>query len=493
MQLKKYQTAVIADLTRFLELLGETANSPKAYARLWQKKGVTVGFNGMKPYQNTLPGVPSVCLKVPTGGGKTFLACNAVKPIFEALPSTKTKVVVWLVPSDAILTQTIAALRNHDHPYRQKLDTDFGSAVEIYTKEQLLNGQNFNPTVTMEQVCICVLSYDSFRGRKENLKARQENSNLTSFTEFFGAPETRIEDTDESALLQVLNSLNPLVIIDESHHAKSKLSIQMLKDFNPCFVLELTATPKDGSNIISYVDAMQLKRENMVKLPVIVYNRSSQEQVLADTIDLRNKLEELATALRESSKRYIRPIALFQAQPRGKEDSTTFEKLRERLVGIGIPAQQIAIRTADVNELKNVDLMSEDCPIRYIITVNALTAADRIIIPAQADDYSLEALSRLRETIETVKTYCNPTLQVDGILLTRFNGRAVISREIADMMEEEASALSTRIYKTRIRECTAVKEAQALREDIFSYSPRSNAAKDYRAVIEEIIGGAQNG
>lgn len=372
MQLKKYQTAVIADLTRFLELLGETANSPKAYARFWQEKGVTVGFNGMKPYQNTLPGVPSVCLKVPTGGGKTFLACNAVKPIFEALPSTKTKVVVWLVPSDAILTQTIAALRNHDHPYRQKLDTDFGSAVEIYTKEQLLNGQNFNPTVTMEQVCICVLSYDSFRGRKENLKARQENSNLTSFTEFFGAPETRIEDTDESALLQVLNSLNPLVIIDESHHAKSKLSIQMLKDFNPCFVLELTATPKDGSNIISYVDAMQLKRENMVKLPVIVYNRSSQEQVLADTIDLRNKLEELATALRESSKRYIRPIALFQAQPRGKEDSTTFEKLRERLVGIGIPAQQIAIRTADVNELKNVDLMSEDCPIRYIITVNAL-------------------------------------------------------------------------------------------------------------------------
>lgn len=132
-------------------------------------------------------------------------------------------------------------------------------------------------------------------------------------------------------------------------------------------------------------------------------------------------------------------------------------------------------------------------PALSIITVNALTAASKIIIPAQADDYSLEALSRLRETIETVRTYCNPSLQVDGILLTRFNSRAVISRDIADMMQEEALALNTRIYTTRIRECTAIKEAQALREDIYSYSPRSNAAKDYRDVIQELIGGANNG
>lgn len=131
-------------------------------------------------------------------------------------------------------------------------------------------------------------------------------------------------------------------------------------------------------------------------------------------------------------------------------------------------------------------------PALSIITVNALTAADKVIIPAQADDYSLEALSRLRETIETVKAYCNPSLSVDGILLTRYNGRAVISREIADMMEAEAAALNTRIYQTRVRECTAVKEAQAVREDIYSYSPRSNAAKDYRAVIDELIGGAQD-
>lgn len=132
-------------------------------------------------------------------------------------------------------------------------------------------------------------------------------------------------------------------------------------------------------------------------------------------------------------------------------------------------------------------------PALSIITVNALTAADRVIIPAQADDYSLEALARLRETIETVKTYCNPALTVDGILLTRYNGRAVISREIADMMQGEAEALGSRIYKTRIRECTAVKEAQAVRDDIYSYSPRCNAAKDYKAIVDEMTGGQDNG
>lgn len=120
------------------------------------------------------------------------------------------------------------------------------------------------------------------------------------------------------------------------------------------------------------MDAVQLKNEHMVKLPVIVYNRDSQSEVLIDAIDLRNKLEEIASVEYAKTGKYIRPIALFQAQPKGKEDATTFEKLRDKLVDAGIPAEQIAIRTADVNELKNVELMSLSCPIRYIITVNAL-------------------------------------------------------------------------------------------------------------------------
>jgi len=128
-------------------------------------------------------------------------------------------------------------------------------------------------------------------------------------------------------------------------------------------------------------------------------------------------------------------------------------------------------------------------PALSIVTVNALTAADKAVIPAQADDYSLDAIESLTETIKTVQAYCNPSLQVDGILLTRYNGRAVISREIAEMIEQASGALDTRLYETRIRECTAVKEAQAVREDIYSYAPRCNAAKDYRALVDEMIGG----
>ena len=369
MELKSYQKKVIADLTRYLELLNETKNYEAAFRFFWQEKSApTLGY-----YQDILPGVPNLCFKVPTGGGKTFIACNSIRPIFDALPVTKTKAVVWLVPSDAILAQTVKALKDTQHPYRQKIDVDFGGRVEVYTKQELLNGQNFNPTAVTEQLSIMVLSYDSFRGRgKEGLKAYQENSNLAEFAKVLGKPDSPIEKADETALFQIINQLNPLVIVDESHHARSDLSLEMLENFNPCFVLDLTATPKKESNIISYVDAVQLKGENMVKLPVIVYNRDSQADVLIDAIDLRNKLEELACAEYTKTGKYIRPIALFQAQPKGKEDATTFEKLRDKLVDAGIPAEQIAIRTADVNELKNVDLMSPDCPVRYIITVNAL-------------------------------------------------------------------------------------------------------------------------
>lgn len=369
MELKSYQKKVIADLTRYLELLNETKSDAAAFRLFWQEKSApTLGR-----YQNVIPGVPNLCFKVPTGGGKTFIACNAVRPIFDALPATKTKAVVWLVPSDAILTQTAKALKNTAHPYRQKIDVDFGGRVEVYTKQELLNGQNFNPTAVTEQLSVMVLSYDSFRGRgKEVLKAYQENSNLAEFAKVLGKPDSPIEKADETALFQIINQLNPLVIVDESHHARSELSLEMLENFNPCFVLDLTATPKKESNIISYVDAVQLKNEHMVKLPVIVYNRDSQAEVLIDAIDLRNKLEEIASAEYAKTGKYIRPIALFQAQPKGKEDATTFEKLRGNLVDKGIPAEQIAIRTADVNELKNADLMSPSCPIRYIITVNAL-------------------------------------------------------------------------------------------------------------------------
>jgi type III restriction enzyme len=373
MELKDYQKTVIADLTRFLALLRNGLPASKAYERLWNEKKVRVGMGGLPFYQNTLHGVPNVCLKVPTGGGKTFIAASAIKPIFDSLPFSKTKAVVWLVPSDAILEQTLKNLSNPRHPYRQRINGDFSHRVEVYDKSQLLSGQNFNPTVVHEQLSVFVLSYDSFRTKnKEGRKAYQENGNLAMFAKFFDDPSILLADTDETALIQVIRYLNPVVVVDESHHATTPLSKEMLQNFNPAFVLDLTATPKKDSNIISYVDALQLKKENMVKLPVIVYNRHDKDDVISDAITLRDRLERKAEEDRKTSGRYIRPIVLFQAEPRGKDTSTTFERLKKTLVDIGVPESWIAIKTADKNELRGVDLLSEDCPIRYIITVNAL-------------------------------------------------------------------------------------------------------------------------
>lgn len=128
-------------------------------------------------------------------------------------------------------------------------------------------------------------------------------------------------------------------------------------------------------------------------------------------------------------------------------------------------------------------------PALGVLTINALTACDGCIIPAQADFLSLQGIGQLHGTIETVKQYCNPGLKVFGIVLTRYNARTVISQEVAGMMAETAKALKTRLFNARIRECTAIKEAQAMRQSIYQYAPRSNASADYTALVSEIIEG----
>ena len=375
MELKSYQKKVLSDLSAYLNAVNETVNLRKAWEKFWNDKDIAVGWEGIPQYQYTIPHVPHICLKVPTGGGKTFIACSAVKPIFDHLPKQKPKVVIWLVPSESILTQTILSLSNPEHPYRQRLNKDFSGRVGVYSKEALLTGQNFSPDTVREMLTVCVLSYASLRidSRKKDVrKVYQENGNLMRFAEAFADKEALLADTPDTALIQVLRKLEPVVIVDESHNAGSELSIEMLKRLNPSHILELTATPRKTSNILCYVDARELKRENMVKLPVIVYNRSSRQTVISDAIRLRGNLEQQAKAERKTGGAYIRPIVLFQAQPNIGENSATFEKIRKMLIETGIPAEQIAVKTSEINDLGKTDLMREDCPIRYIITVNAL-------------------------------------------------------------------------------------------------------------------------
>lgn len=371
MELKGYQLQVIKDLKDYLDCVDETDDLKESWQNYWQEKNL----EPVQKYQEEIQRVPHICMKVPTGGGKTFLACTALRPIYRKLLRDNIRLVVWLVPSEAILTQTVAALSNPAHPYREKLDKDFGGKVEIYTKEMMLQGQNFSVSSVLENLSICVMSYASLRidSKKQDVrKVFQENSALRLFADYFKNPDFLLAETPENALINVLREISPLVVVDESHNAKSDLSVEMLKNLNPSFILELTATPKTTSNIISYVNARDLKMENMVKLPVVVFKKDTRQKVIIDAIAMRNQLEFQAIENEKRGGGYIRPIVLFQAQPKGKVDNATFEEIKKMLVKIGIPAKEIAIKTSNINELDGVNLLSKKCQIRYIITVNAL-------------------------------------------------------------------------------------------------------------------------
>ena len=371
MELKPYQQEVITDLARFLDCVQATKNLPDAFHEFWAAHPRTPlqPFPGtaIEPYKNTVPGVPHVTIKVPTAGGKTFLAANALRTIFAAFPVGRPRAVVWLVPSITILDQTLRNLKDPGHPYRQTINTHFAGRVEVYDKAALLQGSGFSASSVQEQLSLVVLSFDSLRARnKEDRKVYQENGNLQSFGTLLGGGD------EDITLMRVIQALNPVVVVDESHNAESELSVDMLRNLNPSFILDLTATPRKNSNLISFVDALALKKEHMVKLPVIVYNHHDRTEVINSALQLQRNLELQARQEQKAGGRYIRPIVLFQAQPKTADDNTTFERLKKKLLDLKIPESHIRIKTAGLNELKNEDLASPRCEVRYIITVNAL-------------------------------------------------------------------------------------------------------------------------
>lgn len=373
MELKQYQKNVLKEVARYARTYTLIGDAATAYGIFLQKLGLTPGVGGIAKYHDELDGVPKVCVKVPTGGGKTFIGASAIDMLSDALPSHD-DVVVWLVPRKEILTQTLRNMRNPEHFLRIKLDQDFSGRVEVLDKEDGLRGHSFNATTMGDQLTIFVLSYDSFKN-KDGRRAFAENSALAGLTEQQRAAgiAVDIENADDTALISALAGSNPIVIVDESHHAGSGLSLDMLRNLNPRFVLELTATPDPKhSNVIAQATARQLKREEMVKLPVVVYRRGDKRTVLQDAVMLQRKLEVLAKQDEERTGRYIRPIVLFQAERRGTDDAETYQKLKDKLIKGGIPAEQIAVRTGDLDELGDTDLMNRECSIRFIITVEAL-------------------------------------------------------------------------------------------------------------------------
>lgn len=372
MQPNQYQRQVLDDLRTFLAHWRHCHDPVLAYRAHWDSKGAA----RMPPYQSQSHGAPQVCAKVPTAGGKTLIGIYALREVLDALARRRgePRLCIWLVPSLSIKDQVLNRFNAAGDGYWLALREALGARVSVLSKEQLLaGGGQFNADSVRDEVVIAVLTYDSLRtANKEDRKLYQQNGAMASFS-MDVAESDHDAEIDPESLVAAIASLRPVVIVDESHNAKSELSQDMLAKLHPSCVVELTATPHKESNIISFVDAMALRDAHMVKLPVVVRNLPDRREVIAHAIDLRARLEAEAKAEQAAGGAYIRPIVLFQAEPKNKADSLNFDKLREELVkDHGIDPAWVKIKTAAIDELKGINLLADDCPVRFVITINAL-------------------------------------------------------------------------------------------------------------------------
>lgn len=366
-------------------------------AKAWEKME---GFRRL--YQSRSDGVgrplPCFCLKVPTGGGKTFLAVKTIDLINTGYLKKREGLILWVVPTTQIYRQTIKSLRNRDHPYRQHLDIASGGRTLILEK-----GDRFAPQDVSENLVVLMLMLPSAsRKNKETLRMFRDSG---GFGEFFpreddaqgneallrAIPNLDAFDSQnafwgrqvKTSLGNTLRSINPIIILDEGHKAYSETAQDTLRGFNPSILVEFSATPPQGSNILVDVTGIELNREEMIKFDLHVFNKASPDW--KDTLlDSHQKLEELAIKSRDyhsQSGARIRPICLIQVERTGKDQrglgKIHSEDVREHLTKIiGVPAEEVAVKTSEKDELKDVDdvggLMSPDCRIRYIITKQAL-------------------------------------------------------------------------------------------------------------------------
>jgi type III restriction enzyme len=355
-----------------------------------------------RPYSPRWDGLgrylPCFCLKIPTGGGKTFLAVKTIDLINTNYLKRRTGLVLWVVPTTQIYNQTIKSLRDRDHPYRQHLDIASGGRTVIREK-----GDHFTPQDVRESLVVLMLMLPSAnRKTKEQLRVFKDSG---GFADFFPPEDDarasaelieRIPNLDtfesqnafwgrqiKTSLGNTLRLLNPILILDEGQKAYSKMAQETLNGFNPSIIVELPATPPEGSSVLVDVTGIELNREEMIKLDMHVFNKASPNW--HDTLlDSHNKLQELRIKAREyeaQTGNHIRPICLIQVERTGAaqrgQGKIHSEDVREHLLKvIGVEPEEVAVKTSEKDELKEVDdiggLMSKDCRIRYIITKQAL-------------------------------------------------------------------------------------------------------------------------
>lgn len=369
--------------------------------------------------------VPWVCLRLPTGAGKTYLAACAIgitaKEWLGGGQAGVMPLVLWLVPTDMILQQTLNALKDITHPYREALARDFGADIDVISLSEL---PRISPSEWGKKAVVIVstgqaLKIDVEKKDMRNVYAHTEDfetqfvnyqqSNYQKLADEFGLERITLDDVRKAqeaaknapkdpnkaislmsseadigkvkwSAINVLRLQKPIVIVDEAHKAQGDLSKEVLQRINASSVIELTATPKIDNegrvvmNVLYHVSAQALKAENMVKLPVIIKEHLDNWQgAVADAVFKRAELEQIAQIETQNGGQYIRPIMLLQAESETGHDPTTPEKLKAYLIEAHkIPGEQIAIATGKERGLNDVDLMLPSCQIRFVITVQAL-------------------------------------------------------------------------------------------------------------------------
>lgn len=363
--LKLYQRRALASLERFLDI-ARLGSPGEAFA-------VTVD-KGLRADYKPLPGqphVPYACLRIPTGGGKTVMGAHIIQVAGRTLLDREFPLVMWMVPTTQIKTQTLEAFRDPRHPYRQELDDAFNGQVAVF---DVADFARIRPADLGTRVCIVVSTVAALR--VENQEGRKVYEHHEDLEAHFAGSTRELDylekGADGKALASFANLLKlhgPLAIMDEAHNATTPLSYTVYERLGPRAVVELTATPDTASsNVLVSVSAFELKAEDMIKFPVVLKEHNGQWQAaVSSAVARRKSLAQVALGEPE----YIRPILLVQAE--NARGAATVEQVKAHLVAVdGLDPKAIAVATGDTREIDGVDLFAKDCPIEVVITKQAL-------------------------------------------------------------------------------------------------------------------------
>ena len=367
--LKKYQTETLKVLQAYLED-ARTVGAKPAFDQM-EKPGVR-DQRAYRPLEG-LETVPYVCLRLPTGGGKTLLSAHTVKIAADAYLERDFPLVLWLVPTNTIRTQTLETLQKPGHPNYETLSNAFERRFRVL---DISDFAQITPADLQTRACVIVGTMQTLRvSNTDGRKVYAHNEDLEPH--FSAVPANtpgmeRVEDANNNGQIKysfrnLLTLHRPLVIVDEAHNNTSPLSFEVLQRVNAACVVEFTATPAGDSNVLHNVSATELKAQEMIKLPIRLSEHKSWEEAVRDSILTRQRLHEIAA--KDSA--YIRPIVLLQAEEKGKE--VTKEILLAYLLEQEkIPREKIAVVTGAQKELDGINLFAPDCKIDFVITVEAL-------------------------------------------------------------------------------------------------------------------------